>query len=230
MGVYTSSIGSQLQRFEETVKRIIRGAMLQGARRFRSRMMRERLSGPPGLYKKTGKLRRSLITGGPQGGGTLGVRQGSGHIRYRAQIGGSIAPYAAQHEQAGRLEFRRLFNEEAAKTIDAIRTAMQFVASGTPGFDVAGFVAFSDLESGFDRDASAAESRRRFSTRTSSGRRNIRTGLKQFRKLMKSKKWEQFEASGLAPILKARAERVEGLLERGRQSQLRRRRSRGGRS
>lgn len=224
MGVYTSSIGDQLQRFEANVKRMVRGAMLQGARRFRSRMMRERLSGPPGVYKKTGALRRSLITGGKSLG--LGVLQGSGHIRYRAQIGGTMAPHADKHEQSGKLAFRNTFAEEARNTVDAIRTGFQFLAKGTDLGDILGFVA-PDVD--IDRSAAATEVRRRFNPRTSNGRRNIKTGIKAARKYWKNKaRREQLEASGLAPYFEERLKRYEGLLERGRQSQLRGRRSRGG--
>ena len=120
MPLFRSSIAGQLAGFEREVKGIMTRVLFAGGNRFRNRMKRERLSGPPGLYVKTGRLRRSLKL----------VRQpglGSSEIGIVYAIGGDMAPYAEEHEAAGRLGFRRVWGEEAQKTIEELRLAVQFV-------------------------------------------------------------------------------------------------------
>lgn len=214
MAAYRSSIGPQLEAFQRNVKRMTIGMLRQGLRTFRARMVRERLSGPPGVYRKSGRLKRSLKTGG----GDLGVREVGKVIRMSASIGGPIAYYAEGHEKAGRLGFGRVFREEAEKTIDGIRTGFEFLAKGTGlGGGLVGFsVTGPEVEAGLEGELSD-----RFNPRTSLGRRRLRVAAAHLRKLAKK---EQFRASGLSSQVKDRATRIERLIERGRQSQLRGRR------
>jgi hypothetical protein len=117
--VYRSSISGQLAGFEREVRGIMTRVLFAGGNRFRTRMKRERLSGPPGLYARTGRLRRSLrLDRKPLGSTEVGVFYA---------IGGGMAPYAAEHEANGRLGFRRVWGEEAAKTIEELKMALRFV-------------------------------------------------------------------------------------------------------
>lgn len=119
MGTYSSSIGGQLGAFERNVKGFVRKTLLAGGRRFRSTMNRERLSGPPGVYKVSGKLKRSFRY-------TVEIGNGSGSLD--AQIGGGAAPYAQDHEEQHRIEFKNTFEREARTMLDEISAAMQFFA------------------------------------------------------------------------------------------------------
>src|SRR5262245_34358 len=97
---------------------MVRRFLLAGGRRFRARMMAERLSGPPGVYRKTGRLQRSLqykTEASPKG------------YDLRASIGRG-APYAEDHEDRGRLHFQRIFDQEGKRTEEEIRLGLQILA------------------------------------------------------------------------------------------------------
>jgi len=164
MATYQSSVGAQLAAYERNLQRFVRATLLQGGRKFRSRMMRERLSGPPGLNKKKGRLRRSL---------RYRVFSGGSSIALRAQIGGPIAPYAELHEEKGRLAFQRVFREEAEQTVDALRTGIQFLAGSSSGVTAAaGAFETGAEELGLELGSALG----RFDPGTRRGQRNLAPG------------------------------------------------------
>jgi hypothetical protein len=133
-------------------------------------MMRERLSGPPGLYRKSGRLQRSL---------RYKVYAGHEESALRASIGGNIAYYAAQHEAAGKLGFKRVFVEESKLTIDELRMALRFVVAGA-GQSVGAAAASAELALEAPSELTAGERAReaewakeRFNPATRFGQKNL---------------------------------------------------------
>lgn len=157
--------------------------LFAGGNRFRNRMRRERLSGPPGLYRKSGKLYRSLQ---PVRQPPLAVNEIG--IFYR--IGGTAAYYAAHYESEGRLAFQSTWAEEAKKTVEELRNTLRVVRSTAGG--LAGIVETAEAgigavtEAGAEviaREAEWQKNRFAFGGKTSS--RVIA------RRIVQRNKWEQ---------------------------------------
>jgi len=190
MSVYTSSVAPQLAAFQREVAAVTRRVLLGGGRRFRSRMMRERLSGPPGVYRKSGRLQRSLM---------YKVWAGPGESALRASIGGNIAYYAAQHEASGKLGFRRVFIEECKLTVDELRMALRFVASqASQSVGAAAAIAGVALEeigglSAADTAREASWAKERFDPKTRFGQKNLQGKARWQKATM-----EQFAAKSAA--------------------------------
>lgn len=118
MASYRSSVASQLAQAEQRVRTFVYRTLIDGGRRFRARMVRERLSGPPGVDRVTGRLKRSL---------RYKVAQSERMVVINAAIGGVGAKHARALEDGGLLEFGRVFREEAARMLDAIRVGLKFL-------------------------------------------------------------------------------------------------------
>ncbi len=113
------SVTSRVEAYERNVKAFVRRSLLYFGRRFRARMMTERIGGGPlsVMKVKSGRQKRSFrykLVESPYG------------YRLEAQIGGGAAPYAQDHEDRGRLEFQNTFEQEAQSTLSAIETGLQF--------------------------------------------------------------------------------------------------------
>lgn len=167
MPVYTSSVAPQLAAFKRTVEAVTRRVLISGGKRFRSSMIRERLSGPPGLYRKSGRLQRSLMPT---------YTQSPDRVVMGYKIGGTIAYYAAQHEAGGKLGFRATFAREAVQTIDELRMALRFVIPGAAR--EAGLAAGGALLDvvGMDLPTAGAETswaKERFDPKTRFGQKNL---------------------------------------------------------
>lgn len=126
MGSYSSTIGDQLARTERQIRAYIRRMLLEFGRRFRARMMRERIGGNGSVLKvKSGKLKRSF---------RYQLVETSGGLRIEAQVGGGTAPYAEDHEERNRLEFQNTFEQEAGKVLAEIQVGLEFF-SRNPGVE-----------------------------------------------------------------------------------------------
>jgi hypothetical protein len=115
-----ASAAVQVARFEKSVRTFVRKTLLDFGRRFRARMMRERIGGGGSVLNVvTGKLKRSF---------RYDLVETARGFRIDGQIGGGPAPYAEDHEIFGRLEYENTFQTEAKQTIDEIRTGLLFFA------------------------------------------------------------------------------------------------------
>jgi hypothetical protein len=122
-------LAEKLRGFEREVERFARATLNAGGRRFRARMVRERLSGfkqprgkaPSGapLAKKTGVLQRSLMYK-PE-------KSGSG-MSLTVSIGAGAAYYAERYEREGRLQFQRLLEQEARRIEEDLRYGFEAIA------------------------------------------------------------------------------------------------------
>lgn len=199
---FQSRLAPQLKNHERRIQWVVRGQLLRGGREFRARMLHERMSGPPGVFKKTGRLRRSLIY--------KTFPEGDSFI-LRSQIGGSIAPYAVEHEERGRLAAKRIFAEKAQEIMDSIRATMEFVGRdiGIPPGSLDRFVpAEFDAPDATSRAREAANTAARFSSTTSTGRRNLEQSQASMRRAVSSlkRKFTSFGAGGAGPTGQARQE------------------------
>ena len=193
VGLERSTVRAQIGRFRSEVYAMVRRIFRLGGREFRRRMMRERLSGPPGVYPKSGRLQRSF---------SYGTYARGGKILFSAQIGGAIAYYAEIHEASGALGFLRAYREEAAKMMDSLQSAFQLLAKhaalgGLSLGDAAGFAAPLGFED--SNDDALLQEEKSFKQRFSSGRRGFRnraTGFTQFKKFL-----EKPDMKDLAPHL-----------------------------
>lgn len=82
----------QIDRFAQAARGLTRRELQRGARNFKSRMLRERLSGRPGLRRITGATARSL---------TATVTGTKDTLRLRAGIGNRSTPGVRIHEGGG---------------------------------------------------------------------------------------------------------------------------------
>jgi len=190
MGGFRSSIAGELQAFVANVLRFVRDALKQGGRDMRRRMIRERLSGPPGLNRKSGKLIRSLdyTTSG-----------NDNFVKLQFSIGGHGAHYAEQHEQSGALGFRRLFAVVALEIVENIRIGFAFFARGGTGGDLSftlsgvgdldgsGMAALSQLQR-VRRGESAFSTMARFAPKTNRGYQNLKPSKRLKAEALKSAK------------------------------------------
>jgi hypothetical protein len=116
------TVFSPVAQFKQNVSNMVRRILRACWRRIRQRMVNERLTGPrqprrqapPGaaLSKRSGDLIRSM--------GGFVVPDGDGW-KLDAQIGRGIAGYDEIYEKSGRLQFRRVAQEEIAKAQEEIR-------------------------------------------------------------------------------------------------------------
>ncbi len=137
MALYQSSIGDQLARAERQIRAYIRRMLLEFGRRFRARMMRERIGGNGSVLKvKTGKLKRSF---------RYQLVETAGGLRIEAQVGGGAAPYAEDHEELSRLEFQNTFQQEADKVLAEIQVGLEFFARN-PGVEASAGVGDAGAE------------------------------------------------------------------------------------
>lgn len=149
---------AQLRQFKSAVVQFTRRTLNMGGRAIRLRMVRERLNGrpyrwwknskgiggekpPPGapLARKKGYLIRSI---------RMPVKDQGDSVVLNASIGDSRAWYAEQHENSGRLQFRRVVAEEAVKIQQNLQIGFSFLAKN-PGFQYgslsAGAISGDDL-------------------------------------------------------------------------------------
>lgn len=142
VGSVERQVIAQLQQFKSAVVQFTRRTLNMGGRAIRLRMVRERLNGrpyrwwktnkgiggekpPPGapLARKKGYLIRSI---------RMPVKDQGDSVVLNASIGDSRAWYAEQHENSGRLQFRRVVAEESVKILENIRIGFSFLAKN-PG-------------------------------------------------------------------------------------------------
>lgn len=119
-----NKVGVQVSAFERQARAFVKRVLLATGRAVRARMNAERLSGPPGVNKITGKLMRSqryVLIETPQG------------YKLEYSIGGGAAYYAADHEERGRLQFQETFEKVARPVLDEIRIGLDVLARLGPG-------------------------------------------------------------------------------------------------
>lgn len=122
---YTHMKARPLDELRQKIERVgyfTRTTLQRGARVFKERFIRERLSAvapyteklplSAGLRQRSGKLLKSLRT-------TV-TAPAMDRQKLSAKIGGPAAFYAIVHERSGRLQFARVFGEERARTMDII--------------------------------------------------------------------------------------------------------------
>ncbi len=124
------TVEAQANAYERNVKAFIRRTLLDFGRRFRGRMMTERIGGGPqsALQVKTGKLKRDFrykLVETPYG------------YKIEAEIG-RTAPYANDHEDLGRLEFVNTFEQEAETALSSIESGLKFFERNPFGGPVGG--------------------------------------------------------------------------------------------
>lgn len=118
------SVSGQVADYERQARAFVKRVLLATSRTVRARMNAERLSGPPGVFKITGRLARSLRF-------DL-VETGNGY-RIEGFIGGGAAHYAAEHEERGRLEFKNTFDKVARPALEEIRMGLEVLGRMGPG-------------------------------------------------------------------------------------------------
>lgn len=137
MATYTSSVGRQLAAVEKNADAFVFRTLKAAGHKFRTRLVRERLSRPvtgkvypaeakrlalakAPLARKKGLLARDaqyLVTG-TRGQRTLTV------------LIGRRAYYAEQHENSGRLHFRKIAQQELEQALESIRIGLPLAISG----------------------------------------------------------------------------------------------------
>lgn len=124
MAAGSMSVSGQVAAFERQARAFVKRVLLATGRTVRARMNAERLSGPPGLNKITGKLMRSqryALIETPRG------------YKLEYSIGGGAAHYAGEHEERGRLQFQATFDKVAGPALEEIRIGLDVLARLGPG-------------------------------------------------------------------------------------------------
>lgn len=206
VGRVEAAVNAQVSQFKSNVVRFTRATLNDGGKKIRRRMIRERLSGmkyprnraPAGapLARKRGTLQKSL---------RYRTRDQGDVVTLDTSIGGGEAYYADRWEDEGRLQFRRVVQEEMVHIQDALRTGFAFLARnpGKPGVLTPG-IAGTGIEDFFaERDKATFFASRRLTNRGGRGRR-AKAGANSFQADFKRGFWDR---EGLIPR--------SGLLERG---------------
>jgi hypothetical protein len=124
-------------------------------------MIRERLSGPPGVNRKSGRTIRSLIQSMERAGSSY---------KLSYSIGGPIAPYANKHEESGAIGFRTTFASSMIEVVENIRIGLQFLARNVGvGGDMSRFIPDAPPVDEGLLVLQAVSTQRRFYSKTKSG-------------------------------------------------------------
>jgi len=202
--VYQSSIGKELAKYQKDVQYWIRGRLLDTGKRWRKRLIRERLSGPPGVFRKTGRLVKSVRYK------TKANQDGT--VKIDMWLDTNIAPYAADLERRNLIGFKRIAAEEQNKAVKEIRAGIQQFGKGKFGKKINLDSLVPEESSVPDTlSAEAASTKERFNAFTSKGRRNLKTQSKHLRKESRKRKNRSIRAE-----LENKAKRIDDTVERAR--------------
>lgn len=148
-------VADQARAFGAAAQRIAVATLRTGGRRFRARMERERLSAPRPMIMERGKRLKmsdtaplSVKTGALKRSLRYQLLRETSAVTLQAKIGGGKAYYADKWEDRGRLQFGRIFGEEAKRTEDELRLAYE--AAGRLGASKLGSAAPEPPSAGDD--------------------------------------------------------------------------------
>lgn len=106
------SVRNDLQLRLERIRYFTRTTLQRASRTAKQRVISERLSGKPGLNRRSGRLQKSVRF-------TV-TAPGPDRQKLSGKVGGKQAPYAVIHERHGRLGFEKVFQEEYDRTLPII--------------------------------------------------------------------------------------------------------------
>jgi hypothetical protein len=142
MANYQSSVAPQLSRVEREIDQYLFRQLKSAGKRFRARLVRERLSRPlpSGGKVYPAEAKRLALAKAP-----LARKKGllardvqyfvvrSGNSRTLEFVTGRRAYYAEQHEQSGRLKFREIARQEVERAREDIRIGLPLVLNNVRG-------------------------------------------------------------------------------------------------